>query len=269
MKDLNGKIALITGNSRGIGPYISATLSREGVTIIGVARSEAGLQETEEKIRSEGGTCYSIPWDLTDTASFPELLEQVRQAVGKIDILINNAGIEMYNKFEDYKKEEIDRVIDLNLKAPMELVRLTLGMMKERGGHIVNIASLAGKKGVPYNNIYSASKAGMIMWTDGLRQDLKGSKVGISVICPGFVSEAGMWHDGGVSDPILLGSSKVQKVANAVLKAIKKNKAQVIVNRGPMKPLLALDQFAPRFGDWVMRFFGVPDVSRKRLEKSQ
>lgn len=267
MKNLKGKIALVTGNSRGIGPLISSELAKEGAVIVGVARSVEGLRETEEKIKAKGGICHSIPWDLTDTSSFNNLISHVRKTVGEIDILVNNAGIEAYAEFENYRKEDIDSIIDLNLKAPMELVRLTLGTMKERGGHIVNIASLAGKKGVPYNNIYSASKAGVIMWTDGLRQDLHGTKVNVSVICPGFVSEAGMYHDAGVKPPFLLGSSKAEKVAKAVLKAIRKNKAQIIVNQGPMKPLLALDQISPRFGDWVVRLFGVPKISKKRLKK--
>ncbi|MBT3216690.1 MAG: SDR family NAD(P)-dependent oxidoreductase [Candidatus Marinimicrobia bacterium] len=266
MNNLNGKIALITGNSRGIGPLISSVLAKEGAIIVGVARSEGGLIKTEKMIQNTGGTCYSIPWNLADTSTFEALIETVRETAGEIDILINNAGIEKYNTFEHYAKDDIDSIIDLNLKAPMELVRLTLGRMKERGGHIVNIASLAGKKGVSLNNIYSASKAGVIMWTDGLRQDLRGTKVNVSVICPGFVSEAGMYHDAGVKPPFLLGSSKAEKVASAVLKAIKKNKAQIIVNQGPMKPLLALDQISPTLGDWVLKLFGVPKVSKKRLK---
>ncbi len=266
MKNLKGKIALVTGNSRGIGPLISKELSKEDAIVVGVARSAEGLRQTEDMIRAKGGDCHSIPWDLSDTGSLSELISKVTVEVGPIDILINNAGIEKYNEFEHYTKEDIDAIIDLNLKSPMELVRLTLGSMKERGGHIVNIASLAGKKGVPFNNIYSASKAGVIMWTDGLRKDLKGTKVRISVICPGFVSEAGMYHDAGVKAPFLLGSSKASKVAAAVVKAIKKNKAQVIVNQGPMKPLLAIDQLSPTFGDWVLTLFGVPKVSKKRLK---
>ncbi len=157
MKNLKGKIALVTGNSRGIGPLISKELSKEDAIVVGVARSAEGLRQTEDMIRAKGGDCHSIPWDLSDTGSLSELISKVTVEVGPIDILINNAGIEKYNEFEHYTKEDIDAIIDLNLKSPMELVRLTLGSMKERGGHIVNIASLAGKKGVPFNNIYSAS----------------------------------------------------------------------------------------------------------------
>lgn len=269
MKNLEGKVALVTGNSRGIGPYISSALAGEGVIIAGVARSGDGLKNTEEKIKAEGGTCHSFPFDISEIENLSECIESVRSVLGEIDILVNNAGIEHYDFFELFDTAAVKQILDTNLRAPMELARLLIPGMKERGGHIVNIASLAGKKGISYNSIYSATKSGMIMWTDGLRQEYEDSPVNFSVICPGFISDAGMFHDGGVDAPVLLGASIPQKVADAVLKAIRKNKAEVIVNRGPMRPLLALGQISPRFSDWVVKRFGVPAINRKRAERNQ
>ena len=266
MKRLDGKTAVVTGNSRGIGPYISKTLAREGATIVGVARSEDGLTATQREIEAEGGKCYSITEDLSKTASISRVIARAVDLTGEIDILINNAGREKYQYFHRNDEGDVAAILDLNLYAPMELTRLLLPTMLERGGHIVNIASLGGKKGVIYNSIYSASKAGMIMWTDSLRQELRGTKVGISVICPGYISDDGMFADGGVDAPALLGTSSPQKVADAVLDAIHKRKPEIIVNSGPMRPLLAIGQLFPSFADAVVRWVGVPELSRKRIE---
>lgn len=264
---LNNKTVLLTGASRGIGAFIAKTLSREGADVIGVARSEEGLNNTKAEVKLDGGTFHSFPFDLNKINELPKLVDQANAINGNIDILVNNAGIERYSEYQDYSADDVKDVIKLNLHVPMEITRLLLPSMLKRGGHIVSVASLAGKKGVAFNTPYSASKAGLIMWTDGMRQELRGSRVGISVICPGYISDAGMFHDGHVDPPALLGSSKPQAVADAVVKAIKNNSAEIIVNSGPIKPLLAIGQISPGFGDTVVRKFGVPELSKRRIKK--
>ena len=136
----------------------------------------------------------------------------------------------------------------------------------EDGGNIVNIASLAGKKGVTYNSLYSATKAGLIMWSDALRQELKNTKVNCSVICPGYIRDVGMFADSKTKSPILLGTSSPQKVADAVLKALKSNNGlEIIVNSGPIRPLLAMAQIFPNLGDKVTEWFGVNKLNRSRV----
>lgn len=264
---LNNKTALLTGASRGIGTFIARTLAEEGASIIGVARSEDGLNETKKVVEKDGGSFESLPFDLNSINKLSTLVDEAKALKGSIDILVNNAGIEMYSEYQHYSSEDVSNVLNINLHAPMELTRLLLPEMLENGGHIVTIASLAGKKGVAYNTPYSASKAGLIMWTDGMRQELRESRVGISVICPGYISDAGMFHDGHVDPPALLGSSKPQAVADAVVKAIKNNCDEIIVNSGPIKPLLAIGQLSPGFGDTVIRKFGVPKLSKKRIKE--
>jgi len=268
MNILQGKIALITGTSRGIGPYIARALSREGALVIGISRNEEKLQNIQEKIIKEGGNARMIPFDLKESHRLNELIQNLKNNnLDKIDILVNNAGIEKYNHYTDNNYESIQSIITVNLLAPMELTRLILpGMLKRRQGNIINIASLAGRKGVAYNSIYSASKAGMIKWGDGLRQELHGTGVSVSTIMPGYIDEAGMFFDGGFPAPKLLGSSPPQKVADAVLKAIKTGKGEIIVNNGPMKPLLALNVFAPEFGNYIVKKFGVVSLSKKRIK---
>ena len=267
MNNLMGKSALLTGASRGIGSFIVKSLAKEGIKIVCVARSEDKLKEVQKKVEELGGNSQIFPFDLNNISLIPDLIARIKAESGVVDILINNAGIEMYRKYGDYSAQELNSILAVNLHAPMELTRLLLPGMLDRGsGHVINVASLAGCKGVAYNAIYSATKAGMIMWSEGLRQELRGTGVGISTIKPGYISEAGMFHNSGQDAPKLLGTSPPQAVADAVIRAIKGNKAEIIVNKGPIKPLLALNVFTPVFGDSVVRWFGVQELSAKRVE---
>jgi len=259
--EINDKVVLLTGASRGIGPFIAGELIQNGAKVIGVARSREGLENTQKEC---GDRFTFISFDLNNVRSLGQLVSDAKNIHGPIDILVNNAGVEHYKEYHKYSSEEVTQVLNVNLLASMELTRLCLPDMMERGGHVVSIASLAGKKGVAYNTPYSASKSGLIMWTDGMRQEYRNSKVKFSVICPGYISDAGMFYDGHVDPPKLLGTSKPEKVAKAVLDCIKTNAAEKIVNSGPIKPLLALGQISPRLGDWVVRKFGVPELSKKR-----
>ena len=268
MNRLEGKIALITGASRGIGPYIVRALSREGALVIGIARNKEKLINLQKHIIEEGGKVRIIPFDLKETHKLKVLVQNLKKDnMNRIDILVNNAGIEKYTHYADNDYESIQSIITVNLLAPMELTRLILPeMLKRCQGNIINIASLAGRKGVAYNSIYSASKAGIIKWGDGLRQELNGTGVSVSTIMPGYIDKAGMFFDCGFPAPKLLGTSLPQKVADAVIKAIKTGKGEIIVNSGPMKPLLALNVFAPEFGNYIVKKFGVVSLSKKRIK---
>ena len=264
---IKGKVAIVTGASRGIGRIIAQTLAKNGAKIIAISRSMDELSKTCHMIEEQGGQSTSIMADIILSENFDQLIEKATSVYGRLDILVNNAGIEQYRYFKNYSPEYIDSCLRTNLHAPILLSRAVLPQfLAQNSGYIINIASLAGKKGVSYNSIYSASKSGLIMWTDAMRQELSQTPINISVVCPGFIREAGMFHDSGQSAPKLLGSSLPEDVANGVIKCIQKNSAEVIVNPGPMKPLLALNQISPRLGDWVVKLFGVPQMNRKRIE---
>ena len=137
---------------------------------------------------------------------------------------------------------------------------------------IVNVASVAGKKGVAYNSIYSASKAGLIMWSDAIRQELAGTNVNISAICPGYISKVGMSFNTGVPIPKLAGISTPTHVANAVIKSIKRNRAEVIVNENPLTEIMtqfmfAVGQIYPEIVDTIYRLIGVVKLNQTRAEK--
>lgn len=270
MTTITGKTVLLTGASRGIGTFIARALAREQTTVVGVSRSQEGLDKVGAEVKALGSQWIGVPFDISKVEELPVLVQQVNQLTGSIDILVNNAGIEIYRAFQDYSTSDLQSVITTNLLAAMELSRLVLPTMLRQGsGHIVNIASLAAKKGHPYDSIYSASKAGLLMWSDSVRQELAGTGVEISVVCPGYVSQQGMLADTGVPAPSLSGTSTPDDVAIAVTRAIKQNKAEVIVNKdlvtvGFTRLLLALWQIFPQFGDAVYRWIGVTKLNQKR-----
>ncbi|MEO1672025.1 MAG: SDR family NAD(P)-dependent oxidoreductase [Cyanobacteria bacterium J06631_2] len=271
MTTIAGKTILITGASRGIGAVIAGELAQQQATIVGVARSQTELERVCADIRATGGKASAIAGDISQVEQLATLVAEIEARVGSIDILVNNAGIEIYQAFPDCSLTQIQSVLSVNLLAAMELTRLLLpSMLQQCSGHIINIASLASKKGHPYDSIYSASKAGLLMWGNALRQELADTGVEISAICPGYVANCGLLADTGVPAPSLAGVSKSQDVAQAVVKAIAKNRAEVIVNGNLItenltRLLLASEQFFPRLGDSVNRWLGVTKLNQRRI----
>jgi short-subunit dehydrogenase len=244
IKQLTGLNAIITGASRGLGVYIAKALAEKGVNLVLIARSAEALVEVQEEILSYDVKAVSIPADLGDLRNIKALAEEAERKLGPPDILINNAGIESSIRFEEFPEEEIQSTINLNLLAPMLLTRAVLPGMLARGrGHIVNLASLAGKAGFPFETPYSASKGGLITFSHTLRAELINQPVGVSVICPGFVGEAGMYASKeNISGPApaLMKPTTPEKVAKAVVKAIQYDISELIVNPLPIRPLAGL-----------------------------
>ncbi len=270
MKNLSGKNALLTGGSRGLGPYIGRALAREGVNMALTARSEADLRTVADELAQMGVKAKALPADITDAASRTQLLERVRDEFGGIDILINNAGIERLSLYTSLSPEFIETMIQTNLAAPLLLTRLLLPeMMRQGSGHVVTISSLGGKKGSPYTATYAATKAGLIKWTWGLRQELRETGVSASVICPGFVAEAGMFAVYKKRAPGIVGETTPEKVADAVIRSIRRDVGETIVNPGPIRPMMVLDALHPGIGTWMLRTFGVYDFYRRQSEENE
>lgn len=281
-KTLSGKTVVITGASRGIGLQISLLFAEQGANLIGIARSRSELDHWAISMSEIGAEASGITFDLDNLGRLGELVSEIKQSAqaqsssGQIDILINNAGVETYRAFQEYRPEEIDTVICVNLLAPMQLTRRLLPLMPE--GHIVNMASLAAKKGHPYDSAYAASKAGLLMWSHSLRQemaaDATAAKTRVSVVCPGYVTDVGMLADTGIKAPLLAGRSPAQTVAKAVLKAVLHNRAEIIVNQNwPLeiatRVQLAAEQLFPRLGDLSNRLLGITELNRQRSKPAE
>ncbi|MBW4615283.1 MAG: SDR family NAD(P)-dependent oxidoreductase [Desmonostoc vinosum HA7617-LM4] len=267
MKTIAGKTAVLTGASGGIGVFIARALAKEQVTVVTISRSQEGLEQICTEIETEGGKAISIPFDIRQLEELPSLVQKIEQLAGPIDILINNAAIEKFRPFQNYALEDIQSILTLNLHAPMELTRLLLPSMIERkSGHIVNISSGAGKKAAPFNSIYSASKAGLIMWSEAIRQELANTNVGVSVICPGCTN-AGMFLALDISVPKGASIAEPTQVADVVIQAIKQNQKEVILDGLAIKVFYALSQLSPEFGDSMIQKAGVIETNFNCAQK--
>ena len=263
MNTIAGKTILLTGASGGIGSVIARQLAKKQAKIIAVSRSLTGLEPVCLEIAASGGKVIPIPFDLTKIEELPTLKAEIDRVAGSVDILINNAAVEKFRAFADYSLAEMQWMLTTNLLAVMELSRLILpDMLAKNSGHIVNIASLAGKKGTPYNSVYSATKAGLIMWSDALRQELHDTNVNISIVAPGYVN-AGMFTRLGMDQPEFANPCPPEAVADAVVQAISQKKAEITVNSGlDTLILFAIGQFAPQFVDWVYRRIGLTELNK-------
>lgn len=266
MSSINGKFILLTGGSRGIGPVIAEELAKRGAHIALAARSVEGLKSVAEHLQSFGIQTMVVPVDLSQTSEQQKLVETVMKTFGRIDILINNAGLETEGAYLDLSWEEIQKTIEVNLLAPMRLTQLVLPyMLEQRQGHIVNIASVAAKIGSPFAATYSGTKAGLVEWTRALRLELEGSGVQFSTILPGYINEVGMFARFNIKSPSLLGSTSPDKVARAVVKAIEKEKLEIFVNSSPARMMSVACEISPVLGDWLKKVLGVAEFQRKKV----
>ena len=264
MQEIANRNALITGATGGIGRCIASELAARGVNLALVARKAGKLEELADRLASADVTVTAIAADLTDPDDMRNLPRRVRSEFGQIDILINNAGIEDLVAFYRQDPERIDAVLETNLLAPMRLVREVLpDMLDRKYGHIVNISSVAGHIGLPYEAVYSASKAGINAWSTALRQELRDTGIGISVVAPGFVGGAGMFARGGSLSPPSVGLNRPADVARAVMRAIVDDVSEIIVNRTPIRPLLTLLAASPKLGAAALRMTRLEAFMRK------
>ena len=255
-----GQTVLVTGASGGLGTCFTLALARYKVKLALVAYPGTGLEALCQQVKQQGGSAAYLAADLRSPTERHEVVEFVHKEFGEIDVLINNAGVEFTSAYEDLTEQNIEDILRVNLEAPMVLTRLVLPEMLRRGrGHIVNVSSLAGKAGPAYQEPYAASKAGLIAFTSSLRATYRGTGVSASVICPGFV-EAGIYQNlkkqTGFSAPTLLGTSKPEKVAAALIRAINSDLPEVVVNALPVRPLFATTAMFPRLGEFLTRQTG-------------
>ena len=258
MQNLKGRCAIITGASAGLGLRVARALAGQGMNLVLAARSADVLEGVANEMRGLGVKAIAVPTDVADDGQLQRLVERTVTEFGAIDVLVNNAGIEAFRSFHEIDPTDIRRTIDVNLTATLLLTRFVLPyMVKSGSGHIVNMASLAGKHGPAYGAAYGASKAGMIAFTQSLRAEYLGTGISASAICPGFAFDGGIYEvirqRIGRGAPWYVGSTTAEAVARAVVKAIKRDRPDVIVNVPALRPVFTLCQAFPRIGEWIVR----------------
>lgn len=183
---LTGKVALVTGGSRGIGKSICERFARDGAKVAVVARDGARAAETAAALEGEGHRGYAC--DVADSEAVNALVKQVEQDFGSLDILVNNAGVTADNLLVRIDDEAWDKVVNTNLKGAFNLIRAAAkGMMKRRSGRIINITSVVGLTGNKGQVNYSASKAGLIGLTKSVAKELASRSILCNAVAPGFI----------------------------------------------------------------------------------
>lgn len=267
MKQLRGRTALVTGASGGIGRQIARHLAGEGMNVVVSGRREDALAEVVAELRGSSVKAEAVPADLNDLGQLDPLVERSEAALGPIDLLVNNAGVETVGAFTAYSREQLTAMIDVNLTVPMLLTHRVVPGMLERGhGHVVFISSLAGKVGPAYNEPYAATKAGLIGLNQSLRAEYSKAPIGFSVVCPGFVAGDGMYQrmvEEGVSSNRMLGETTLEKIADCVVDAILRDRPEVVESGSPVRPLLAAGQIFPRLSERLVERFGGTEIFRR------
>lgn len=252
---LSGKVAIVTGGSSGTGAALGELLAREGATVVLAARREKRLNEIANRIRSGGGDVHCVKCDVSVQTQAEGLVHHTMERLGRLDILVNNAGRGHLASIEDTTDAVIQSIFAVNVFALWYTTRPALRYMKQQGsGHIINVASMAGKLGYPYNSAYVAAKHACVGFTHALRMELAETGIHATVVCPAgvqtdwamsteggsmlrFFSESGPIIKGIASErgmrlPPIEGVLPAEVVAKKILECIYRPEPEVYTHRG-------------------------------------
>lgn len=260
MDSLRDKIAIVTGASSGIGRATALALARAGAHVALTARRQAELEAVAAAVQALGGRSLVLPADIGRQDQAAEVVRRVVQAWGRVDILVTCAGIYVRGPIETLTAADFERCMAVNFFGTVYPVLAALPHMRaQRGGHIVLLSSVDGKKAIRTDAPYAATKFAVAGFGEALRQDLHGTGVDVSIIFPGRVATpliAGM-HIPWISRPI-----PAEKVARAIIAAIRHRRAETILPATAWALLLA-DWLSPRLGDWAVRTFHLEGLEEK------
>ncbi len=239
---------LLTGATGGIGEAIARELHRRGAQQIITGRRV----EVLEPLAGELGA-RALAIDLADRVAVARLLEEV----GAVDILVANAALPGAGRLEEFTQEEVDRTLEVNLRAPIAIARALVPAMAARGaGHLLFVSSLSGKAPSALSSLYNATKFGLRGFALGLRPELRAQNVGVTVLNPGFIRAAGMFAASGAKLPPGVGTRSPHDVAVAAADAIERNRTEVDVAPLPLRAGAAFANLAPALAATVTRVSG-------------
>jgi uncharacterized protein len=260
---LAGGNILITGATGGIGQAIARAFAHRGGTLTLTGRNVEVLEPLAQEVGARAVAC-----DLSNRAD----VERLTADAGDVDVLVANAANPGTGELTELTQEQIDRMLEVNLRSPIALARaLAPGMIERRRGHMVFVSSLSGKSAAKASSIYSATKFGLRGFALGVREDLRPHHVGASVVLPGFIRDAGMFADARVELPRMVGTRSPEDVAAAVLRAIERNRAEVEVAPLGLRLGASFASVAPQIAASVSRRMGgeriASDLAAGQLEK--
>jgi short-subunit dehydrogenase len=249
---IRGSIAVVTGASSGIGLATARALAREGATVVVAARREGRLQALAVEIDREGGRALAAGCDVSQFGQVEALAGRVSNAFGRCDLLVNNAGIPGGGPFADLEIEQIERITQVNFLGVLYCTKAFLPMMLEAGrGHIVNVASLAGRYAVPGASVYTATKHAVVAFSEALYYELESEGILVTAVNPGLVATEGFPH----RDVVDKGRGRLvmrpERVADVIVNVVRKGTASEVSIPRWLASLQAVRLLAPplyRFG---------------------
>ena len=258
---MDGARVLLTGASGGLGGALARALHARGGRLLITARRE----EVLDALAAELADTEVAPADL----SRPDELTGLAERAGEADVFVANAGLPASGRLEDFTPEQLDRALDVNLRAPIQLARALLpGMLERRRGHLVFVSSLSGKAASPGSTVYSATKFGLRGFAQGLAQDLHGTGVGVTTVFPSFVRGTGLFADAGVDLPRWVRTVTPEQVAEAVVRGIEKGRGEIDVAPLDLRAGTLLAQAAPGLAAALQRRLGGGEIA-ERIARGQ
>jgi short-subunit dehydrogenase len=245
---LSGKTVLLTGATGGLGQAIARALAARGARLILSSRKQEELARLADSLA--GGGHRTIVSDLAEDGAALALLADA----GDIDVLVANAALPASGKLDSFTPQQIERALRVNLEAPIQMTReLIPAFTTRRSGHFVYVSSLSGKTASAGASLYAATKFGLRGFALCLRDDMRPAGVGVSVVCPGAIRDAGMFAESGAPPPPLIGTGTPEQVGAGVVTAIERNRGEVDV--APIRQR-ALARFAMNAPEVASRLAG-------------
>ena len=252
MSLVSGRV-LLTGATGGIGSAIARGFVARGAELTLTGRRVELLEPLAREVAGR-----ALPADL----SRREEVERLIREAGQVDVLVANAALPASGDLLELSQDQIDRMLEVNLRAPIALARgLAQGMIERRRGHMVFISSLAGKSASAASSVYSATKFGLRGFALGAREDLRPHGIGVSLVLPGFIRDAGMFADARITLPRWIGTRTPEQVAAAVLRAVEQDRAEIEVARVALRLGASFGGAAPGLAATVSRRLGSEKIA--------
>lgn len=258
-REIRGLRVAITGASGGIGEALAGELAQRGARLIVTARREERLRDLQQRLTSAGGELHYVAGDVTDDAVRRAIVEQAAAQLGGLDVLVNNAGVGAFGRFDEAGPERLRRIMEVDFFATVELTRLALPLLRQgRTPAIVNVGSILGHRAIPLAAEYCAAKFAVRGFSESLRAELARDGIDVLLVSPGttdtsfFENVVEMrtklpWRKDGVRQ-----GAKPESVARAAVDALARGRSEVLPGLGP-KLLVLANRIAPRVVDWWMR----------------